>query len=230
MIFSDCNFLDFIGVRDNPFKQPLILSEIYDKLDEFKGNLKGLQNFFKKWRVSIADDLDKSNVKAFVSGWTLTPYLNGKDYVNIKLYIHTRNGFDNHTFTNSHWIDFKILFVQVLAHEFIHFRQAHNTKNLEFKDNSLNYKKSEKDSVECERGYHACVQEIEAYGHCLYLETLYNPCKYKDFKKRLVRTPTYIMLLNVYSGNHTCDVIKAHKGSAIKWKLKYEKKLKHESW
>lgn len=223
MIFKDIDFLEFIGVKNSPFKTPLNFYKLYDMIDFFKNDLYALQAFLKKWRISVTNLIEDDLSEPVVSGWTLTPETNRKDYVNVKLYIHSSEDYDLIKFTEKSWTNFKLFFIQVLAHEFIHFRQAHNTKNLEFKDITLNYKKSKDDDVDCDRGYHACTQEIEAYGHCLYLETLWHPCKYHDFKKRLVRTPTYLMLLKTYNGDHTCEVIKAHKSAAIKWKLKYEK-------
>lgn len=223
MVFKDVDFLEFIGVKNSPFKTPLNLAKIYDTLDVFKNDLHGLRSHFKKWRVSILDAIHEDDSDIIVSGWTLTPGINGKDYVNVKMFIHTSVGFNSYKFDDNSWDNFKTYFLQVLAHEFIHFRQAHNSRNLEFKDVTLVYKQSKNDNIEADRGYHSCIQEIEAYGHCLYMETLWYPCKYKDFKKRLVRTPTYIMLMKVYNGDHTCEVVKAHKASAIKWKLKYEK-------
>lgn len=223
MIFDDIDFLEFVGVRDIPFKTPLNLAKLYEMLDFFKNDLHGLQSFLKKWRIGVSNEIEYNLSEPIVSGWTLTPGLNNRDYVNVKLIIHTSYSYDEYKFTKESWKNFKIFFVQVLAHEFIHFRQAHNSSKLEFKDRTLSFKKSTNDDIHYDREYHASVQEIEAYGHCLYLETLWFPCKYNDFKKRLTRTPTYVMLLKVFGGDHTCPVIKAHKSAAIKWKLKYEK-------
>lgn len=233
-IFADCDFLELIGVNDSPFKSILNLSKIYCKLDDFRGNLKGLQNYFKKWRVSIKEaglpvDImeDIQDDFFYVTGETVTPDINGREYTNIRLFLHTKN-FNKHKFkTAESWNQFKFTFIQLLAHEFVHFRQAHNAGD-EMKVRILSHKKSKDEKIQSDREYFADIYETEAYGHCMYLETLWYPCPYKDFKKRMHRTGIYRLLLETYGGDHTSKVIQATKKQAIKWKLKYEKHLKHE--
>lgn len=225
MVFGDFDFIDFLGFNERPFKHELNLSKIYNELDRFRGDFRGLQNYFKKFRVSIRLSSDIGETGVCVSGWTYTPQMNGKDYITVNLHIHT-NDFNNHEFHNEpkhplSWDRFKFDFCKVLAHEFIHVRQAANNDN-EFHDSYVHYKKSKEEHIDDEREYHACRQEIEAYGHCMYLETLWDNFKFRDFKRRMRSTGTYIMLLGTYGGDHTCSVISEHKRHCIKWKLKYE--------
>lgn len=222
MIFPDIDFIDFIGFHERPFKHELNLSKVFNDLDRFKGNLKGLQNYMKKWRVSVKEDYKDVDPQGLVvSGWTMCPSLNNKEYITVDLYLHTKS-FNDHVFdesTEKHpfgWNRFKYEFCKILAHEFIHVRQAANNGD-EFKDTYVSFKGDSDD-----REYHACRQEIEAYGHCMYLETLWDDFKFKDFKRRMRSTQLYILLLRVYGGDHTCEVISQHKRQAIKWKKKYE--------
>jgi len=226
MVFGDFDFIDFLGFKERPHKHELNLQKLYYKLDDFRGNLTALKNYIKKYRVSIKEEDTQDNALGLpVSGWALTPQLNNKDYISIRMTLHTMD-FNTHPFVDidkhpCSWDRFKFDFCKVLAHEYIHMRQAANNGD-EFIDSYVHFKKAGDDTTNEEREYHACRQEIEAYGHCMYLETLWDNFKFRDFKRRMRSTDTYIMLLGVYGGDHTCSVISEHKRHCIRWKKKYE--------
>ena len=65
MVFGDFDFIDFLGLNERPFKHELNLSKIYNELDRFRGDFRGPQNYFKKFRVSIrlSSDIGETGVR-----------------------------------------------------------------------------------------------------------------------------------------------------------------------
>lgn len=152
------DFIEFLPFRSRPFKAKFIPSKIFEELDRYKNDSKGLVNYSKKWKTKVV-------FKNLNRGIML-----GGEYYDkqITLEIFTKS-FDDYKFTDKRWISFKYKYLQVMMHELIHFMQ-YNRRDEEFSTYYFPYKKSKSKKRDEVREYLSCFDEVQAYAHCLFFD------------------------------------------------------------
>lgn len=170
-----------LAFYERPFRAKLIPSKIWEDLDNYKNDPKGLSNYFKKWRTKIIfTNPDVQDTSEYISiGGEYEP-----DTRQCIIYIYT-DKFESHKFRYNNWSKFKYRLIQTLMHEMVHFMQF-TRRGDEWSYYVVPYKKVGKSRIDSERRYLSAFDEIQAYAHCAYL----------DFKCRRPNIDLQYMLKN----------------------------------
>lgn len=219
---QNCNFdwIKILNFYERPFRAKLIPSKVWNDLDKYKNNSVGLKNYCKKWRTSVTflEPLKKKNI--------FTEYVAvGGQYCERRseIFIHSRN-FDEFIFTDRSWSRFKYKFIQTLMHELIHFMQ-YDKRDEEPSYRYYKWKKTEKQSINSDREYYSCYDEVQAYAHCVFLDFVnYKPNTPIDVLISEGNTPTLKVILKTFDNDFTNnESLKILTKEIYKWQSKYIK-------
>jgi hypothetical protein len=174
---AEANFdwLDMLNFVERPFRAKLIPSKVWNDLDNYRNDSKGLSNYFKKWRTRVEFLPQKSKAKLYeryigVGG----EYAPDERQCIIQIYT---GKYDTFKFTDDSWSRFKFKVIQVLMHEMIHFMQ-YDRRMDEWSNYVVPYKNVGLTRIDNERRYLSEFDEIQAYAHCVWLD-------YKMFRPKI---------------------------------------------
>ena len=162
----DFDFMKMLDFEELPFRAKFIPAKIWGDLDRYKNDATGLKNYFKKWRFRIAFHKEKKPTKRISIGGG---YYTEEEYCELDIYTSPDTTYNKYKFTDSLWNRFKFRVIQVMMHEFIHFRQYYGKPDT-YNASSVYYKQSGKKKLDENRKYHSGRDEIEAHAHCTYLD------------------------------------------------------------
>jgi len=159
---------DWVGMLnfyERPFRAHYIPAKIWEDLDRYRGDSRGLVNYFKKWRTKVEcvpyiPKIPKPFIA--VSG----EY--GPDERQISLILHS-DTFDAHEFSDISWERFKYKVLQTHMHELVHFMQF-SRRDDNWGHYMVPYKSVGIAKKDAERKYLSNFDEIQAYAHCVYLD------------------------------------------------------------
>ena len=114
------DFIEFLGFLERPFRAKFIPSKVWDDLDQYKNDATGLRNYFKKWRFRIEFHKEKKPCKRISIGGG---YYTEMEYCELDIWTSPDTTYDKFKFTDTTWNRFKYRVIQVMMHEFVHFRQ-----------------------------------------------------------------------------------------------------------
>ena len=174
------DFIEFLGFLERPFRAKFIPSKVWDDLDRYKNDATGLRNYFKKWRFRIQFHKEKKPCKRISIGGG---YYTEMEYCELDIWTSPDTTYEKFKFTDTTWNRFKFRVIQVMMHEFVHFRQYYGKPDT-YCATSAYYKRSGKKKLDENRKYHAGKDEIEAHAHCTYL----------DFKMRRPTIPVSTLI------------------------------------
>jgi len=217
------DFVDFIPFQERPFRAKFIPSKVWEDLDNYRNDYRGLSNYCKKWRTSVKL-YKRSRSKVFDEYIAVAGEYDMEDR-RITAIIMDKS-FDQFVFTDTTWTRFKFKFIQMMMHELIHFMQFER-RDGEFANYYLAYKKTGKLKRDEERRYLSNFDEIQAYAHCIYLDLLYyHPNKTPadlNFKKRSI-SPTLSYYLRTFEKDHKNNAaLNKLLQQVVKWERKYKK-------
>lgn len=162
----DFDFIEFLNFDDKPFRAKFNPSKIWDDLDRYKNDATGLRNYFKKWRFRIVFHKEKRlTTKISVGGG----YYTDEERLELDIWTSPDTNYNKFKFNNATWNRFKFRVIQVAMHEIIHCRQYYG-KHEFYTKGKVYYKKTGIAKIDDNRDYHAGLDEIEAYAHCVFLD------------------------------------------------------------
>ena len=226
----DYDWIETLNFHERPFRAKFIPAKIWNDLDNYRNDSKGLANYFKKWRTKIMFRKEKSKAKCY-----LTYVAIGGEYDpetrQPGIHIYT-DYFDKFPFTDITWDKFKYRLIQIQMHELIHFMQF-DRRDGEWSGYVLPYKTVKQRRKNEERKYLSEFDEIQAYAHCILLDyrnnkpniptevliSRSNRCR-SDSKNMnyVLRTFNYD-----YRNNHAIPKIMQQ---VMKWDRKYKKQVR----
>jgi hypothetical protein len=172
---ANFDWLDMLNFYERPFRAKLIPSKVWLDLDNYRNDSKGLTNYVKKWRTRVEFMPEKSKAKVYETYIAIGGEYDAESRQCI-LQIRTIK-YDTFQFTPDSWARFKYKFIQVLMHEMIHFMQYDRRRD-EWSNYVVPYKLIGNRKIDEERAYLSEFDEIQAYGHCIWLD-------YKMFKPNI---------------------------------------------
>lgn len=226
---ANFDWMDMLTFYERPFRASFVPSKVWQDLDRYRNDSKGLANYFKKWRTRIEWIPEKSKAK-----FLQTHVAVGGEYDPEKrqciLIIHT-DKYDKFPFTDNSWRRFKFKLIQVEMHELIHFMQF-DRRNDEWSKYILPHKKVGHAMKDAERRYLSEFDEIQAYAHCVLLDykmfrpnvpidTLLARCK----KSRDSKTLHYILKTFGYDFRNNYAIPKLMT-QILKWDRKYQRTIR----
>jgi hypothetical protein len=161
------DWIDLLNFYERPFRAKLIPAKVWVDLDVYRNDKLGLSNYVRKWRTKIEWCKEKSKAK-----WTNHYAAIGGEYdpeqrqITLQIYTQAYNTF---MFTEHSWVAFKFRLIQTLMHELIHFMQ-YDRRGDEWSNYVVPYKKVGIAKKDSQRAYLSEFDEIQAYGHCVYLD------------------------------------------------------------
>lgn len=183
----DFDFIEFLNFEEKPFRAKFNPSKVWDDLDRYKNDATGLKNYFKKWRFRIVFQKEKRlTSKISVGGG----YYTDEERLELDIWTSPDTDYKKYKFSNATWNRFKFRLIQVAMHEIIHCRQYYG-KHEDYTKGKVYYKKTGIAKIDDNRDYHAGLDEIEAYAHCVFL----------DFKMRKPNIP--VVELIRHAGKHS---------------------------
>lgn len=216
----DFDFIEFLPFIERPFKAKFIPSKVWKDLDDYKNNFVELKNYTKRWRTKVEfiddEEIDVGGEYDSVDK-RITLYVYANDLNDVK--------FDDEFMT---WNGFKYAFIQTMMHELIHYMQYTNRYDESY-TKFYSYIIDDDEEVTEIRNYYAALDEIQAYAHCIYLdsklsmtETSMNELlKYKKYN------PTYFHILSVFEYDFKeGTVLKKLTKEIIRIDNKYNKKFR----
>ena len=225
----ELDWMDFLNFGERPFRATFIPSKIWEDLDRYRNDSKGLANYFKKWRTKIEWRRETSKAKFYQTHIAVGGEYDPETRQCI-LIIYT-DYFDKFTFTDKSWDRFKFKLLQVEMHELIHFMQ-YDRRYDEWSKYVVPYKKIGHKKTDAERRYLSEFDEIQAYAHCVLLD-------YKMFKPKVPvatlmsrsktyrdsKTLHYILKTFNYDYKNNMAIPKLM-SQILKWERKYNRFLK----
>ena len=172
---ANFDWLDMLNFYERPFRAKLNPAKVWIDLDKYRNDSKGLSNYVKKWRTRIQFMPEKSKAKVYETYIAIGGEYDAELRQCI-LQIRTIK-YDTFQFTPDSWARFKYKFIQVLMHEMIHFMQYDRRRD-EWSNYVVPYKRIGNRRIDEERAYLSEFDEIQAYGHCVWLD-------YKMFKPKV---------------------------------------------
>ena len=226
---ANFDWLDMLNFYERPFRAKLIPSKVWLDLDNYRNDSKGLANYVKKWRTRIEFMPEKSKAKVYETYIAIGGEYDAESRQCI-LQIRTIK-YDTFQFTPDSWARFKYKFIQVLMHEMIHFMQYDRRRD-EWSNYVVPYKRIGNRKIDEERAYLSEFDEIQAYGHCIWLD-------YKMFKpnipvddllarsavKRDSKTLHYILKTFNYDYRNNEAIPKVIQ-QVSKWNRKYQRTIR----
>lgn len=225
----DFDWIEFLKFYNRPCRAKFIPKKVWSDLDDYRSDLLGLKNYFKKWRTKIV--FLKEPTKSIIYKNYITI---GGEYDPIErrcaLFLYTSKP-ESHEFTDKSWNSFKKRIVQTFMHELIHFMQF-DRRDDNWSNYVVSYKHSSNPKKESQRKYLATFDEIQAYAHCVLIDfkfnrpktevkTLLSNCK----SKRLSSTLNYFLKSFEYDFDNNMATHKLIQ-QIDKWNNRYNKVLK----
>lgn len=223
---ANFNWMDMLNFYERPFRASFVPSKIWQDLDRYRNDSKGLANYFKKWRTRIEWLPQKSKAKYMETHVAVGGEYDPEERQCI-LQIHTTK-YDIFPFTEDSWNKFKFKLLQVEMHELIHFMQ-YDRRCDEWSNYVVPYKKVGQVKKDAERRYLSEFDEIQAYAHCVLLDyKMFRPkvdvetLVARSKKKRDSKTLHYILKTFDYDyrNNHAIPKLLSQ---ILKWDRKYQK-------
>lgn len=214
----DKDFVKVCGFKRKPFKSKFVLSQVWKDLDQFRGDIGALTKYFKQYKTDVIIGIPEIEFEKIPIGGYYTPDLN-----RIELIL-TVKDFDNHQFTDRSWWEFKFLIIQVMCHEIVHMMQFVN-RDFFWSYRNCKFRKVRSEAKNENRKYHASLDEIQAYAHCIYLELKqfgFDIPKTKKDHHNFKLSITFNMILNVFGKKMNEPVITKTMFHVKQWKKKYE--------
>jgi len=226
----DYDWIEMLNFHERPFRAKFIPAKVWNDLDNYRNDSRGLINYFKKWRTKIEFRQEKSKAKCY-----LTYVGIGGEYDpeprQIGIHIYT-DYYDRFPFTEITWDKFKYRLIQIQMHELIHFMQF-DRRDGEWSGYVLPYKTVNQRKKNEERKYLSEFDEIQAYAHCIFF----------DYRNNKPNIPTEVLIsrsnkskadsknMNYvlrtfnydYRNNHAIPKIMQQ---VMKWERKYKKQVR----
>lgn len=220
----EIDFIDFLPFSERPFRAKFVPAKVWDGLDTYRNDAKGLSNYCKKWKTTVkfAVNKSKSNKQYVAVGGEYDPETRRNT---VLVYC---DSFDAFEFTPKTWERFKYKFIQTIMHEFVHFMQYDRRYN-EGTEYHYQFKRSASRRNNYDREYYSHFDEIQAYAHCIYLDYR---CKYpnKTVEELLVsckkrsNSPTLTSILRVFNydyRNNSC--LNKLLSEVYRWSRRYDR-------
>lgn len=157
------DFVDMLDFSDRPFRAKFVPAKIWDDLDFYKNDSKGLSNYFKKWKCKVVFLKNKKEKRYIPVGGLYDPDTNSSE-----VHIYTLN-YDNFKFDDQSWDRLKYKLIQVTMHELIHCKQ-YMGKGEFYEPRTVKFHRTGIAKVDDTRHYYSGMDEIEAYAHCIFLD------------------------------------------------------------
>jgi len=226
---ANFDWMEMLNFYERPFRAKLIPSKVWNDLDRYRNDPKGLSNYYKKWRTKIEWKPQKSTAKIYTQyiaiGGEYDP--NERQCI-IQIYT---NKFKSFKFTDESWQRFKVKLFQTHMHELIHFMQ-YDRRADESSNYIVPYKKLGHAKKDAERRYLSEFDEIQAYAHCVLLDfKVYKPSIPTDIllsrakKKKDSLTLGYILKTFDYDSRNNEAIPKLMK-YVSKWDRKYDRVIR----
>lgn len=211
------NFIEICGFKKKPFRSKFVFKDIWNDMDSFKGDIQSMKKYFKKFRTDVILNEPVQHYDNIPVGGYYTPDTN-----RIELVI-TVNDFNNYSFSDKDWFQFKFIVIQVMAHELVHMMQFVN-RDFFWSYKNCKYRKVRSEEKNANRKYHANMDEIQAYAHCIYLELTqfgFQIPKSKEPNDVFKLSVTFNMILNVFGNRMNQPAITKTIFHIRQWDKKY---------
>lgn len=207
------DFVTICGFKIRPFRKKLVLSDLWNDLDEHKNNFDSLKKYLKAFKADLEQTTDNhthdKSDQIPISGF-YTPDTN-----RIELILGVSD-YDKFEFNDDmRWNEFKFTFIQVLCHEVVHMMQFSN-RDFSWSYRRCKYRKVRSKFVNEDRKYHASLDEIQAYAHCIFLEMM-------EFNINIDASPTYNMIKVAFGRRVNEPVIRKTLYHVKRWFERYNK-------
>lgn len=217
---SSCNkdFVQICGFKKRPFRTKFIMSRIWNDLDSLRNDTEAFKKYFKKFRVDVVICGPQEKFETIPIGGFYTPDTN-----RIELILNVQN-FDSHNFDDTRWWEFKFMIIQVLCHEIVHMMQFVN-RDFFWSYRNCKYRKVLSEEKNENRKYHASMDEVQAYAHCIYLELMqfgFDIPKKKDENYKFKLSITFNMILRVFGNKMSEQVIQKTMFHVKQWDKRYK--------
>lgn len=226
---ANYDWMELLNFYERPFRAKLVPAKVWEDLDRYKNDSKGLSNYFRKWRTKIEFRKETSKAKKYLTylacGGAYDP-----EKRQCEIHIYTNN-FDGFKFTVKSWDKFKYRLIQILMHEIIHFMQF-DRRDDQWSNYVVPFKKVVHQKKNEERRYLSEFDEIQAYAHCIYLD-------FKTFKpnytiEQLLKrarhhtdSKTLRYFLSTFNYEYRSNVaIQKLMQQIVKWDRKYTRKTR----
>jgi hypothetical protein len=214
----DRDFVEICGFKERPFRKKLIISKIWNELDAFRGSFQSFKKYLKSFRVDLLIDSNSlhDHLQIPVGGF-YCPENN-----RIELILYTEN-FDMFLFDDYQWYEFKFSFMQVFCHEIVHMMQFSN-RDYVWSYRRCKFRKVKMAEINEDRKYHASLDEIQAYAHCIFLELMETGIgvpKCEKERKLYNCSATYSMLLRVFGNKVSEPTIQKTMYHVSRWAKRY---------
>lgn len=213
----DRDFVQVCGFKSKPFRKKVIISEIWNDLDNLKSDFSALKKYLKKFKVDLTQERCDFGIDQIpISGYYCP------DTNRMEMIFGTEN-YDNFRFTTDKWNQFKFSLIQVLCHEIVHMMQFSN-RDYNWSYRRCKYRKVKNQEVNQDRGYHSSLDEIQAYAHCVFLELLlFNVEVSKHMDRRAFKhSSTYNMILSVFGNRSNEPTIEKLMYHVVRWNRLYK--------
>ena len=224
----DFDWIEFLNFYDRPFRAKFVPKKMWSDLDNYRSDLLGLKNYFKKWKTKII--FKKQPSSAVYKKYILI----GGEYDPIErqcsIFIYNSKP-ESNKFSDASWSSFKKRLMQTFMHELIHFMQF-DRRDDNWSNYIVSYKHTSNPKKELERKYLSAFDEIQAYAHCVLIDFKINRPKsevktllanYKS--KRASSTLNYFLRAFDYDFENNLAAQKIIKQIG-KWDNRYNKELK----
>lgn len=216
----DFDFIEFLPFVERPFKAKFVPAKVWKDLDAYKDDFGNLKNYTKRWRtkVEFVDDVEVDVGGEYDSEEKrITLYIHADDLNNVKFYDEYMT-----------WNSFKYSFIQTMMHELIHYMQYTNRFD-EAYTTMYSYVIDDDDEITDIRDYYAALDEIQAYAHCIYLDSKLSitETSMNELLKCKKYNPTYFHILSVFDYDFSeGNVLKKLAKEIIRVDNKYNKKFR----
>lgn len=160
---ANYDWMEILNFKKRPFRAKFVPAKIWNDLDRYKNNPKGLANYCKKWRTKIKWIKDSRSKKFIKIGGE---YEYEQRQCVIEIYTLK---FASCQFTDKSWERFKFKLIQTMMHELIHFMQF-DRRGDKYNYHVATFKRVKNERKTEERQYLSRIDEIQAYAHCVYLD------------------------------------------------------------
>ena len=214
------DFAEICGFKTREIKRKIIISKIWNDLDKFKNDIGGLTKYFKRYRTDVYATVSLCPYENIPVSGFYCPESN-----RIELIVGSF-AYDIWDFTDEKWSEFKFIVIQTFCHELIHMMQFAN-RDFNWSERKCKYRKIKSKAINEDREYHASLDEIQAYAHCIYLEMMEFGMGIPDEKSKshfYNCSVTFQAILKVFGRRMDEPVIQKTIYHINRWHKRYSKK------